>query len=184
MYVNLYKQAADAMEANGGKLSYKPTTTKGPKAAVVNTTGYWGNKKKTVAKMKEYIEEAHEKGVEMLVFPETVLSGYGYLTPDKDPFYQKYGVAMQVATAETIPGKTTNELSKLAQEYNMYILFGMTEKDEKGPIYEATIHPKKQRRYTMQWQFYILMERLILIRRFTEQEMKTSGLYVEALRRL
>ena len=143
MYVNLYKQAADAMEANGGKLSYKPTTTKGPKAAVANMTGYWGNKKKTVAKMKKYIEEAHEKGVEMLVFPETVLSGYGYLTPDKDPFYQKYGVAMQVATAETIPGKTTNELSKLAQEYNMYILFGMTEKDEKGPIYEANDTSKK-----------------------------------------
>lgn len=137
MYVDLYSQAAEAMAASGGAFSYSPKTTDGPKTAVVNMTGYWGNKKKTIAKMKEYIEEAHNKGVEMIVFPETVLSGYGYLTPDKDPFYQKYGVAMQVATAETIPGKSTNELSELAQEYDMYILFGMTEKDEKGPIYEA-----------------------------------------------
>lgn len=104
MYVDLYSQAAEAMAASGGAFSYSPKTTDGPKTAVVNMTGYWGNKKKTIAKMKEYIEEAHNKGVEMIVFPETVLSGYGYLTPDKDPFYQKYGVAMQVATAETIPG--------------------------------------------------------------------------------
>ena len=137
LYVDLYSKAAETMEANGGKLEYSPKTTKGPKVAVVNMTGYWGNKKKTIAKMKEYIEKAHNKGVEMLVFPETVLTGYGYLTPDKDPFYQKYGVSMQVATAETIPGKSTNELSELAKKYDMYILFGMTEKDEKGAIYEA-----------------------------------------------
>ena len=41
---------------------------------------------------------------------------------------------MQVYTAETIPGATTNELSKYAKKYNMYIIFGMTEKDEAGTI--------------------------------------------------
>ena len=136
LYVDLYSKAAETMEANGGKLEYSPKTTKGPKVAVVNMTGYWGNKKKTIAKMKEYIEEAHNKGVEMLVFPETVLSGYGYVESENDPFYHKYGVSMQVATAETIPGKSTNELSELAKKYDMYIIFGMTEKDEKGKIYD------------------------------------------------
>ena len=84
--------------------------------------------------MKEYIEEAGKKGVDILVFPETVLTGYGYLQPSQDPFYQKFGVSMQVYTAETIPGATTNELSKYAKKYNMYIIFGMTEKDEAGTI--------------------------------------------------
>ena len=125
------------MEENGGVLRYSANTTastKGPKAAVVNMTGYWGNKTKTIAKMKEYIEEAGKKGVDILVFPETVLTGYGYLQPSQDPFYQKFGVSMQVYTAETIPGTTTNELSKYAKKYNMYIIFGMTEKDEEGTI--------------------------------------------------
>lgn len=136
MYVDLYAETAQAMAASGGAFSYSPETTDGPKTAVVNMTGYWGNKKKTIAKMKEYIEEAHEQGVEMIVFPETVLTGYGYVEPSEDPFYHKYGVSMQVATAETIPGASTNELSELAQAYDMYIIFGMTEKDEKGKIYD------------------------------------------------
>lgn len=136
LYTTLYKELAQKQEAAGGTLSYKPTKTDGPKAAVVNMTGYWGNKEKTKAKMIEYIEEAGKKGVNMLVFPETVLSGYGWVEPEQDPFYQKYGVAMQVATAETIPGDTTNELSEYAKKYNMYIIFGMTEKDKDGAMYE------------------------------------------------
>lgn len=135
LYVDLYKELAQKMDDNGGVLKYSANTSvSGPKAAVVNMTGYWGNKTKTVAKMKEYIEEAGKKGVDILVFPETVLTGYGYVDPSVDPFYKKFGVSMQVYTAETIPGKTTNELSKYAKKYNMYIIFGMTEKDEAGTI--------------------------------------------------
>lgn len=137
MYVELYKELAEIQAEAGGKLSYKPTTTEGPKVATVNMTGYWGNKTKTLDKMIEYIEEAGEQGVNILVFPETVLSGYGYLEPNVDPFYQKFGVSMQVATAETIPGTSTNLLSTYAQKYNMYIFFGMCEKDESGPIYDS-----------------------------------------------
>ncbi len=136
-YAELYAELAETQEENGGTLRYSPNTTEGPKTGVVNMTGYWGNKTKTVAKMIEYIEEAAKEGVELLVFPETVLSGYGWVTPDKDPFYQKYGVSMQVYTAETVPGTTTNLLSEYAKKYNMYIIFGMTEKDEAGPIYET-----------------------------------------------
>ena len=136
LYTDLYAELEADMQANGDKLKFSPSTTDGPKAAVVNMTGYWGNKTKTIALMKEYIEEAAAEGVEFLVFPETVLSGYGYVVPEKDPFYQKYGVSMQVATAETVPGPSTNELSEYAKKYNMYIIFGMTEKDEKGAIYD------------------------------------------------
>lgn len=136
MYASLYKDIADAATVSGGTIKYSPTKTEGPKVAMVNMTGYWGNKKKTLAKMIDYIEEAGKQDVDMIVFPETVLNGYGYLEPEKDPFYQKYGVSMQVYTAETIPGATTNTLSEYAQKYGMYIIFGMTEKDESGAIYE------------------------------------------------
>ncbi len=134
MYAQLYKELADKVKS-GESLSYKAVSD-GPKVATVNMTGYWGNKSKTLAKMIDYIEEAGEQGVNILVFPETVLSGYGYLEPDQDPFYHKYGVSMQVYTAETIPGPSTETLSEYAKKYNMYIIFGMTEKDESGSIYD------------------------------------------------
>lgn len=135
MYTKLYKELADK-QAAGETLKYSSDVTDGPKAAVVNMTGIWGDKEATKEKMIAYIKEAGEKGVDILVFPETVLSGYSYKTPEEDPFYKKYGVAMQVYTAETIPGNTTNELSEYAKQYGMYIIFGMTEKDKDGPIYE------------------------------------------------
>ena len=135
LYTTLYKELADK-KANGESLSYKSTAKDQPRVATVNMTGYWGNKTKTKAKMIEYIEEAASKGVDILVFPETVLSGYGYVEPDKDPFYHKYGVSMQVATAETVPGKSTLELSEYAKKYGMYIIFGMTEKNRKYKMYE------------------------------------------------
>ena len=133
LYAKLYKEIAEA-DRIGAAGRYVAT---GPGVSVVNMTGYWGNKKKTLAKMVKYIEEAAEKGTDIIVFPEAVLSGYGYIEPEQDPFYEKCGVAMQVATAETIPGESTNYLSEYAKKYNMYIIFGMTEKDEKGKIYEA-----------------------------------------------
>lgn len=136
LYTSLYKELAKKQAASGGSISYSPAKTNGLKAATVNMTGYWGNKAKTKAKMLEYIKEAGEKGVNILVFPETVLTGYGWIEPEQDPFYKKYGVSMQVATAETIPGNTTEELSEYAKKYNMYIIFGMTEKDKDGAMYE------------------------------------------------
>ncbi|MCR5202955.1 MAG: carbon-nitrogen hydrolase family protein [Lachnospiraceae bacterium] len=144
LYTTLYKELADK-KASGETLSYKYTGKSTPRAATVNMTGYWGNKEKTVDKMIEYIEEAAEEGVDILVFPETVLSGYGYVTPDKDPFYHKYGVSMQVATAETIPGATTNLLSEYAKKYDMYIIFGMTQKEKKYKMYEETFYRAESR---------------------------------------
>lgn len=135
LYTTLYKELADKKE-NGETLSYRSTATEQPRAAVVNMTGYWGNKEKTKEKMIQYIEEAGEKGVDILVFPETILSGYGYVKPEQDPFYHKYGVSMQVATAETIPGESTYELSAYAKKYDMYIIFGMTQKEKKFKMYE------------------------------------------------
>ena len=135
MYTLLYKELADKQTA-GESLKYSSNVTDGPKAAVVNMTGIWGDKEATKIKMIQYIKEAGEKDVDILVFPETVLSGYSYKTPQEDSFYKEYGVAMQVYTAETIPGETTNELSEYAKQYNMYIIFGMTEKDKDGPIFE------------------------------------------------
>lgn len=134
MYAELYAELAEK-QANGETLSYRSDVSDGPKAAVVNMAGIWGDKEANKENMIEYIIEAGEQGVDILVFPETVLTGYEWKEPEEDPFYQESGVAMQVALAETIPGETTCELSEYAKQYGMYIIFGMTEKEEE-PIYD------------------------------------------------
>ena len=68
MYATLYKDIADAAAVSGGTIKYSPKTTEGPKVAMVNMTGYWGNKKKTLAKMIDYIDEAGKQDVDMIGF--------------------------------------------------------------------------------------------------------------------
>lgn len=136
MYAKWYAELADKKDA-GESLRYSSSVSDGPKAAVVNMPGVWGDKEANIAKMEEYIKQAGEAGVDILVFPETVLTGYEYKSPDDDPYYQESGVAMQVALAETVPGPTTNYLSEYAKQYGMYIIFGMTEKEDE-PVYDAT----------------------------------------------
>lgn len=135
-YALWYDELADMHDA-GNSLSYRSNVTDGPVAAVVNMPGIWGDKEANIEAMEEYIIEAGEKGVDILVFPETVLTGYEWKQPADDPYYQESGVAMQVALAETIPGPTTNYFSEYAEKYDMYIIFGMTEKEDE-PIYDMT----------------------------------------------
>lgn len=136
LYAQWYSELADKLDT-GESLRYSNDTTDGPVAAVVNMAAVWGDKEANIAAMEEYIIEAGEQGVDILVFPETVLTGYEYKSPEDDPFYQEYGVAMQVALAETVPGPTTNYFSQYAEEYGMYIIFGMSEKEDE-PIYDMT----------------------------------------------
>lgn len=135
-YAKWYDELAD-MQDSGDKLSYSNNVTDGPVAAVVNMPGVWGDKQANIDAMEKFIIEAGEKGVDILVFPETVLTGYEWKKPENDPYYQESGVAMQVALAETIPGPTTNYFSQYAKQYGMYIIFGMTEKEDE-PIYDMT----------------------------------------------
>lgn len=134
MYAQWYKELADK-QAAGESLRYSSSVTDGPEAAVVNMAGVWGDKQKNIDNMIGYIKEAGEKGMDILVFPETVLTGYEWKSPESDPYYQETGKAMQVALAETVPGPTTNLLSGYAKQYGMYIIFGMTQKTDE-PIYD------------------------------------------------
>lgn len=135
-YALWYDRLADIQDA-GSHLKYKSEISDGPTAAVANMAGIWGNKNDTLKIMEEYIIEAGENDVDILVFPETVLTGYDFVDTSSDPFYKKYGVSMQIALAETIPGPSSKYLSEYAKKYGMYIIFGMPEK-ENNPIYDKT----------------------------------------------
>jgi predicted amidohydrolase len=136
LYALWYKDLADKMAA-GDDLSYSYSYAKdasddsagyenNPKVGMVNMIGTWGDKEATIKEMEKYVIEAGEQGVDMLVFPETVLTGYGWVDPKLDSL--PGDKSMQVQFAETIPGPTTNYFKKYAEEYDMIIVIGMHEK--------------------------------------------------------
>ncbi len=81
----------------------------------------------TLKAMDKYIDQAAEQGVDLIVFPEMFLQGLPGNPMGVD-------AATDVAThnrAEYIPeGPSTQYLIKRAQETNMYICYGMIEKDK------------------------------------------------------
>ncbi len=104
--------------------------------AVVNFQTIWGNKQKNLEKICQYSEIAGKQNVNLILFPETALTGY-----DNDKERSKQN-KMHIKLAETIPGKSTDIIAKIAKKYNMYVVFGMPEK-EKDTIYNsaAIIYP-------------------------------------------
>jgi predicted amidohydrolase len=75
-----------------------------------------------LAKFKSFVERAASKGANLIIFPETSLTAMPEL-------------------AETIPGDSTDELSKEAQRHNIYVVAGLWEKDKSNPniIYNSAV---------------------------------------------
>lgn len=84
---------------------------------VVNFPTCWGNREKNLENIEKYCVEAGEKGVEMIVFPETCLCGYDF--DNEDDVHEKL--------AESIDGESVSRVKKLAVKYNMYVVFGFAE---------------------------------------------------------
>jgi predicted amidohydrolase len=85
-------------------------------------------------KYREFIEEAAERRVDFLVFPEVSLQGYvmGYPVPDSATWHEQLRYFRSVA--ETVPGPATDILQGYAQRYNMLIQAGMAESAMDGNI--------------------------------------------------
>lgn len=101
---------------------------------VVNFKPVWNDKKANVASIKTYIEQAYQKDVKILVFPE--LATTGYMCSD-DSSSDEYKAA--IAQAETSDGETATEISALAVKYDMWIIYGGTEtvSDDSDHAYDS-----------------------------------------------
>lgn len=84
------------------------------------------DKQKNLEKYEQFIEDAAKENVKLIVFPEQSVQGYL-----KNLFSIDYdNVAYQHREAELVPeGETTHKLIQLAKQYDMYIVFGITERD-------------------------------------------------------
>jgi len=87
------------------------------------------DKKKNVEKMIGMIEEAAKEGANLLVIAEQAVQGYFYsLVGPCSSEIMKY----HLDNAEVIPeGESVQAMIKAAQDNNIYVAFGMTERDKK-----------------------------------------------------
>jgi len=104
--------------------------------ASVNFTPVNGDAKATLDKMTSNIIEAAAQGADLVVFPELALLGAGGC---EDCATLKAACERHIQLAETVPGPSSKALADLAREHDLYIVYGLHEKDGAGPtkLYNA-----------------------------------------------
>lgn len=100
--------------------------------AAAQLTPIFLDKEKTVKKACKAIQEAGEKGAELIVFPEAFISGYPdwvWLIPnskgaDLNELYLKL-----VENAVSVPDDATSQLCKAAKKAGIHVVMGMHERN-------------------------------------------------------
>ena len=94
--------------------------------ACINFYPKWGDKSANLRKIKAFSKDAARQGNNIIVFPELALSGY-----ECGETMHKSGKSCNLhqELAETLPGPATEEIAELAKELEVYIIFGMPEKE-------------------------------------------------------
>jgi predicted amidohydrolase len=95
----------------------------------VNFNPAWGNKAANLEKIKSNIEEAAKQGNDIVVFGEMALVGFEC---DEEGTRQRKPCTMHEELAETIPGPTTREIAQVAKDFDIYVVFGMAEREKEN----------------------------------------------------
>ena len=101
--------------------------------AVVNFKTVWGDKSANLDKMVNFIKEGSEKSVDLIVFPETCLTGY---VNDKEPVREK---KMHARLAETLNGESVKVISELSKKFNKNYKFSIFCKNLFNDLYQVYI---------------------------------------------
>ena len=91
-----------------------------------------GDKQANLAKIKNFVERAADKKVEMIVFPECCITGYWFLRNlSRDEL---------IALAEPVfDGPSTQALVSLSKQHNMTIGAGLVELADDGELYNTYV---------------------------------------------
>ena len=91
-----------------------------------NFSPVWGDAKRTLAKIEANVVEAAAQGVDVLAFPEEALVG----ATTCDACRAEAGPCdLHVEEAQTVPGPATDHVVDLAREHDLYVIFGLPERD-------------------------------------------------------
>lgn len=104
--------------------------------AAVNFSPVYGDAKATLEKMTDQVEEAAAQGADLVVFPENALVGCRSCSACR-----ALGRACEdcVAEAQTVPGPASERMARLARDHDLYVVFGLPERDAVDPrrLYNA-----------------------------------------------
>ena len=107
------------------------------KAASVQATPVFLDKKRSVEKYCWYIEEAGKEKADLIVTPETGIPAYpywrgsfGYTNPEKAKDWRDTVIAFYENSIR-IPGPETDQLGKAAKQAKAYCVIGINEQDDR-----------------------------------------------------
>ena len=98
--------------------------------AVVSYQPSWGDKEKNLNRIAGFAECAAKRGADIVLLPETALSGYDVVDPEG-------GECMHHRLAEPIGGPACQKLGETAKEHGIYIAFGLPERGDDGAVYNS-----------------------------------------------
>ena len=90
--------------------------------AVVDFQPIWGDVDSNVATMGDYVAQAAEQGVGLILFPEMCVTGYVYSEDETDEDSR-----MCIEAAQGTDGSVATTMSQLAVDNGMWIVYGGTE---------------------------------------------------------
>jgi predicted amidohydrolase len=85
-----------------------------------------GHKAANIAAMIRKLNEAADRGARLVVFPECILTGYGFDSRDHAR-----------SAAETLPGPATDAVARECVRRGVWAVFGMLESTPDGKLYNA-----------------------------------------------
>jgi predicted amidohydrolase len=94
--------------------------------AGVQTDCTLGNKSSNLAVMTAKLQQAADRGARVIVFPECVLTGYGFESR-----------AEADRLAESLPGAATDAIARECRRLGVWAVFGMLEAAPGGKLYNA-----------------------------------------------
>jgi predicted amidohydrolase len=95
-----------------------------------NFAPVWGDKKRTLAKIEANVVEAATQGIDIIAFPEESLTGTSRCDACRA---EGHACDEHLEEAETVPGPATDHVVDLAREHDVYVLFGLPERDAQDP---------------------------------------------------
>jgi nitrilase len=92
----------------------------------------------TLAKVLQTISDAAKQGVQLIVFPETLVPYYPYFSFVKPPVQQGPEHLRLMGLCPTVPGPLTDAVSAAARAHGMVVVLGVNERDH-GSLYNTQL---------------------------------------------
>jgi nitrilase len=108
------------------------------RAAAAQIAPDLGSRERTITKVLNAVSEAAQRGVELLVFPETLVPWYPYFSFVLPPVLTGREHLRLYEEAVVVPGPVTDAVAAAARRHAMVIVLGINERDH-GTLYNTQL---------------------------------------------